>query len=105
MNKDPKSEGLRERRFVKALEKEQTHIRQTLPDILAREASEIASKDKSNRDTALHDVRRRITHGQLAPFERAFFECLFEWLADREHRDAAHQVRAFIDAHHPPLPD
>jgi hypothetical protein len=97
MTKDPKAMELRDGRSAKALEKEKAHIRQALPDILAREASELASKQRDNRAAALNDIRRRVTHGQLARFEWAFFECLFEWLAQRDHHEAAQLVRVFID--------
>ncbi|CAB3778647.1 hypothetical protein [Pararobbsia alpina] len=81
----------------RALEKEIARIRDALPDIVAREASEIASKQHDNRVAALDDIQRRITQGERTPFAQAFFECLLEWLAQREHYDTAQAVRTFID--------
>jgi hypothetical protein len=81
----------------RALEKEMARIRRALPDILAREASGIASRQHDNRAAALDDVQRRITDHEPTPFAQAFFECLFEWLAQREHHATAQAVRTFID--------
>jgi hypothetical protein len=104
MNKEKKIERLPPLKPDRALDQEMARIRHALPDILAREASEIASKLRDNRLAALDDVRRRITQGEQFPFAVAFFECLFEWLAQREHHDTAQAVRKFIDEHLPPRP-
>ena len=99
VNKDMKTSRQPCLKPDRVLEREQARIRHALPDILAREASEIASKQRVNRAAALDDVRLRITRGEQTPFAQAFFECLFEWLSEHEHRDAAVTVRSFIDEH------
>ena len=104
MNKEKKIEIRSPLKPDRALGREMARIRHALPDILAREASEIASKQHDNRLAALDDVKRRITHGEQFPFALAFFECLFEWLAQREHHDSARIVRQFIDERLPPRP-
>jgi hypothetical protein len=97
MNKDEKIVRQPLMKPERALEQEKARIRHALPDILAREASEIASKQHNNRLAALDDVQRRIMHGEHTLFALAFFECLHEWLAQHEHHDTARTVRAFID--------
>jgi hypothetical protein len=99
VNKDMKTARQSCLKPDRVLEREQSRIRHALPDILAREASEIASKQHGNRGPALDDVHRRITRGEQTPFAQAFFECLFEWLSEHGHRDAALTVRSFIEEH------
>ncbi|CAM2138587.1 Arc family DNA-binding protein [Pararobbsia alpina] len=99
MNTDNKTGGPPGKRRVRALEREKTRVRQTVPDLIAREAAEIASRQHENRAVALDEIRQRVTHNQGVLFERAFFECLAEWLQARSHEAATVAVRAFIEAH------
>jgi hypothetical protein len=104
MNTDNKTPGPPGKRRTRALEREKIRVRQTVPDLIAREAAEIASRQHENRASALSDIRLRVTHAQGVLFERAFFECLAEWLAAREHEAATVAVRAFVDEHLDLLP-
>ncbi len=97
MEKEKKINRLPAPKPDRALDQEMARIRRAMPDILARETAEIASKLHDNRMAALHDVERRITQGEHNAFAQAFFECLYEWLAQREHHDTARAVRKFID--------
>jgi hypothetical protein len=99
MNIDHKPAGLPGKRRLRALEREKVRVRQSVPDLIAREAAEVASRQHENRAAALDDIRQRLTLRQSPQFERAFFECLAEWLVEREHEAAIVAVRAFIDAH------
>ncbi|RKP58401.1 hypothetical protein [Pararobbsia silviterrae] len=87
------------KRRLRALEREKMHVRLSIPDLVAREAAELASRRHENRMSALDDIRRRITRGQTALFERAFFECLADWLGERQHQDATDIVRDYIASH------
>jgi hypothetical protein len=87
------------KRRARALDREKMQVRQAVPDLIAREAAEFASRQDANRPAALEDIRRRVTQTRSATFERAFFECLAEWLEGRGHDAAAAVVREFIDAH------
>jgi hypothetical protein len=99
MNTDNKTGSPPGKRRVRALEREKMRVRQSVPDLIAREAAEIASRQHENRVVALDDIRLRVTRDQGVLFERAFFECLAEWLDTRQHEAATVAVRAFIDAH------
>ncbi|HTJ93344.1 MAG TPA: hypothetical protein VL424_09585 [Pararobbsia sp.] len=99
MNTDNKMSGPPGKRRTRALEREKVRVRQSVPDLVAREAAEIASRQHENRVVALDDVRDRVTRNLGPLFERAFFECLAEWLGERRHEAANATVRAFIDAH------
>lgn len=86
------------KRQMRALEREKIRVRQSVPDLIAREAAEIASRQHENRASALDDARRRLTRTQTALFQRAFFECVAEWLGERHHEAATAATRQFIDA-------
>ena len=99
MNIDNKTGSPPNKRRARALEREKVRVRQSVPDLIAREAAEIASRQHENRSVALDGIRQRVTREQGVLFERAFFECLAEWLHTRHHEAATVAVRAFIDAH------